>query len=447
MQIFLSHSSRQKPLVREIRKHLPDHLGSWLDEERLLFGDRITGTIESTIREETDYVLLFVDEHAIASSWVQKELDWTLRTEVERDRTILLPVVIDADVTPQLATLKLHDRKYLSLKDFSELSVRALSEGISSELFALVCRDVHRLRHPQRSKTSLDVLADAEALLRAQAAAIQKAVFPHREQNPISREKLREVVATYDPALTGSQDFNAVLDAVVQRNMVPGLSYDGYEAYVIEEHASWKSELQRQKKEKVARKAAIGIKNGVKLFLDAGSTTEEIVRILCRRIETRALTKLTVATTSVNIADMLSDCCVKMGFDDDFSAVRLFIPGGQIRPCTQAIVPLERGQNTRQILELAEHVGGFDMALVGVNGVHADGGFTTHDPSEAGSKAAILAAASTRAIVGDSTKIGLQLECKFAGFEDELTLVVDDDPESEPLQALLERHCAKILLA
>lgn len=78
MQIFLSHSSRQKPLVREIKKHLPAHLESWLDEQKLLFGDSIPQSIESTIQSDTDYVLLFIDDYAVASSWVAKELEWTL---------------------------------------------------------------------------------------------------------------------------------------------------------------------------------------------------------------------------------------------------------------------------------------------------------------------------------------------------------------------------------
>jgi hypothetical protein len=60
MQIFLSHSSRQKPLVREIKNGLPEHLGSWLDEEKLLFGDSIPQSIESVIKSDTDYVLMFI---------------------------------------------------------------------------------------------------------------------------------------------------------------------------------------------------------------------------------------------------------------------------------------------------------------------------------------------------------------------------------------------------
>jgi hypothetical protein len=57
-------------LVREIKNGLPEHLGSWLDEEKLLFGDSIPQSIESVIKSDTDYVLMFIDEHAAASHWV-----------------------------------------------------------------------------------------------------------------------------------------------------------------------------------------------------------------------------------------------------------------------------------------------------------------------------------------------------------------------------------------
>jgi len=444
MQIFLSHGSSQKPLIREIKKHLPQHLNPWLDEEKLLFGDNITASIESTIKSDTDYVLLFIDQHAAISDWVRKELAWTLQAEKRLSRIILLPIVIEDGALERLDSADVGKRKYLRLKDYMEASVRSLAESISSEIFALVCRDIDQIRQP--SKTSVDRLADAEALLKAQAAIIRKAVFPHRKPNPISRDKLLEVVNSYSDELIVDDRFDAVLASILQRNLVPGLSYDGFEVFLVEEHASWKADVERKKKEVIGRKAVSLIRNGMSVLLDAGSTTEEVVRLLCKKIENRAITKITVATTSVNIADMISDCCVKMGFDDDFSAVRLFIPGGQVRPSTQAIVP---AFNTipRHVISLSDAVGGFDLGLVGVNGIEMDAGFTTHDNAEAMNKADILNVSRTRIIVGDTSKIGLALECKFAHFRDDIQFVVNNEPGNERLKELVAAYPSKILLA
>jgi DeoR family transcriptional regulator, fructose operon transcriptional repressor len=198
------------------------------------------------------------------------------------------------------------------------------------------------------------------------------------------------------------------------------------------------------KEEKIGRKAAAFVQNGARLFLDAGSTTDEIVRVLCKKIENRALNKLTVGTTSVSIADKISTCCVKMGFDDDFSAVRLFVPGGQIRPSTQAIVSAFES-NPRHIFCLSEAVGGFDIGIVGVNGVSEEG-FTTHENSEAQNKIDIMNVARERLIVGDSSKVGLTLDRKFADFNDNLRFIVDDDRENARLQSLVASYAQKIIL-
>lgn len=445
MQIFLSHSSKQKPLVREIKRYLPEYLGPWIDEEKLLFGDNISTSIETTIKSDTDYVLLFIDQHAATSNWIAKELEWTLQAEKTHGRTILLPVVIDDNALREIGNIEIQNRKFLRLQDFLESSVRTLADSIASDLFALVCRDMERLRKP-KPKTPSATIADADTLLRAQAALIQKAVFPHRKPNPISLETLREVMNSQSDNPIGAEELEGVLSSVVRRNLIPGLVYDGFALFLFEEHASWKAEMQHHKKEKVGRKAAGFIQNGMKIILDAGSTIEEIVRLLCKKIENRALTKVTIATTSINIADMISDCCVGMGFDDDFSAVRLYVPGGQIRPSTQAIIPAY-GTERGQIQRLADHLGGFDLAIIGVNGIDADAGFTTHDNAEALNKVDIVRASTSRIVVGDSSKIGIVLEYKFADFDEDLKFVVDDDQNSQKLCDVLASRASKIILA
>ena len=446
MRIFLSHSSVQKPLVREVKSHLPHHLTQWIDEEQLLFGDAMSMSIEVAIKSESDYVLLFLDGHAAASAWVRKELRWALEAEQRHHRTIVLPIVLEAGSMERLGNPHLLQRKYLVLKDYQATSVRVLAQAIAADLFALVCRDMHRLEQPQ-AQGALGALADAEELLRQQAHLIQRAVFPHRGRNPIQRDKLLDVINTHTEHKMTDEEFQVILDGIVKRNMIPGLHYDGSEAFVIEEHASWKADVQRQDKERVGRKAITLIPNGCRVFLDAGSTSEEIVRLLCKRIETRAVTKVTVATTSVNIADMISDCCVTMGFDDDFSAVRLYVPGGRIRPSTQAIVPLSAAAAAKQIQDIGEEVGGFDVGIVGVNGIDIEGGFTTREEAEATNKAEIMAVSRDCIIAGDSSKLGLILECKFADFQDNVRLVIDENSDCALLPPLLDAWGSKVLLA
>jgi hypothetical protein len=181
VQIFLSHSSRQKPLVREIIKYFPSHLSAWIDEEKLLFGDSIPKSLESTIKQDTDYVLLFIDRSAAESNWVFKEIDWAMQAEKLLDRTILLPIIVDDDAIEKMVSNVVQDRKHLRLSNFHEGSVKLLAESIVSNLFALVCRDMQQLRNPKPKVTTLvDAISNADEILRTQASIIQKAIFPHR---------------------------------------------------------------------------------------------------------------------------------------------------------------------------------------------------------------------------------------------------------------------------
>lgn len=425
-------------------RNLPSYIGTWIDEQKLLFGDDITVSLEGAIKLDTDYVLVFIDEYAPVSAWVAKELEWALEAEKTHGRIILLPIIIDENAFRKIDNVEIQKRKYLSLKDYSETSIRALSEAITSELFALVCRDMDILRNPKPKATSA-IISDADALIQAKAALIQKAVFPHRQSNPISLQLLRDVVNSQSVDQLSSDEFESILSTVIHHNFIPGLYYDGFELYLVEEHARWKAEVNHDRKERIGRKVSSLINNGAKVFIDAGSTTAEVAYIICKKIENRVITKITLATTSIYIANMISNCCVKMGFDDTFSAVQLFVPGGQVRQGTQAII----GTNTdsHEILRIADHVGGFDIGVIGVNGVDLNRGFTTHENAEVLNKIDIIRSTTTHIMAGDSSKIGIVLKEKIADFSDNLQFVVDNDENNEQLRMLLENHKNKIILA
>jgi len=137
-----------------------------------------------------------------------------------------------------------------------------------------------------------------------------------------------------------------------------------------------------------------------------------------------------------------------MGFDDDFSAVRLYVLGGQVRPATQAVVPFLDGQKS-QLAKLADAIGGFDLGFVGVNGIGIDGEMTTHDGPESENKANIIAVSGRTFFLGDSSKIGIKLECTFSNLSDlsdDVKLVTNSDPSSSTLCDLLASYPNKIHL-
>lgn len=442
MRVFLSHSSKQKPLVKKIRDAFPAHISAWLDEDKLLLGDDISLTLESVIRSDTDYLILFLDDAAARSPWVDKEIRWAILREQNLGRVFVLVVVIDESAITA-APPELASRKYLNLSNYEDVSIQALGQSLVTELFALICRDLQRLHEP-KSKTRTQLLADSETFITSVANIVRQAVFPYRRANPISVETLRGIINSQLSESIESKELSIILDQLVQRRLIPGFEYDGYELFLIEEHAQWKRELNHEMKVKVARKAAALINNGMNVFLDAGSTTEEVTKILCQRIKTQTLTNISIATTSITNAELVSDCCVAKGFDDE-SSVKLFVPGGQVRPGTQAIIPLVI--ENQQLSRVAEHLDGFDICIIGVNGVHASRGFTTQANSEALNKIEILRQSQHRIIVSDSSKLGMVLDYKFADFEDDVVFVVNDDLKNKYVADLMLAYPTKVKLA
>lgn len=146
MKIFFSHVSSDKPLIREICQHFPDHLRSWVDEDELLVGEHIGPSIRDAISEASDFVVLIVSTRTVSSEWVRREVKWALQREKRLGRTFLLPVVVDISAWKDLVPKSEQARKYLHLRDFDRLSVKGLADQLVSSIFANVSRHIEQLR-------------------------------------------------------------------------------------------------------------------------------------------------------------------------------------------------------------------------------------------------------------------------------------------------------------
>ena len=102
------------------------------------------------------------------------------------------------------------------------------------------------------------------------------------------------------------------------------------------------------------------------MFIDAGSTTLELVRAL----EGEAL-QANYVTNGVAHARTLAQ-----------KGCRVFLPGGLLRPQTEAIVGAAAVSSLQQY--------NFTKAFMGANGVALEAGFTTPDPEEATVKATVV---------------------------------------------------------
>jgi len=111
--VFLSHSSTDKPFVRQLAERLTESGARvWLDEAKLQIGDSIIYNISQAIRE-VDFVIVVISKHSICSQWVKKELNLAMTKEINKRSVVVLPALFgDCDVPASIA-----DKLYADFRD------------------------------------------------------------------------------------------------------------------------------------------------------------------------------------------------------------------------------------------------------------------------------------------------------------------------------------------
>lgn len=141
---------------------------------------------------------------------------------------------------------------------------------------------------------------------------------------------------------------------------------------------SGKTKEHPEAKEKIAKRAAELINDDDVIYLDAGSTTLEMVKYLVQR-------NLTVVTNGVQHASVLAD-----------QNVRTILVGGQLKNSTKALVGAQTVSDLQQLR--------FNKAFLGINGIHPKYGYTTPDPNEAAVKQVALQQSEKTYVLADASK-------------------------------------------
>ena len=142
-----------------------------------------------------------------------------------------------------------------------------------------------------------------------------------------------------------------------------------------------KEKLHRQKKLRIADRAASMVKEGQVIILDSGTTTTAIARA-CRDIK-----NLTIITNATNIAAELAD-----------SPVEVILTGGVLRQNSYSLVGPLAEDSLRKLSA--------DLLFLGVDGFDSRYGLTTPNLLEARVNRAMAEAARRTVIVCDSSKFG-----------------------------------------
>ena len=132
MQVFLCHSSQDKPLVRELYKRLSkDGFSVWLDEMSLLPGQDWELGIQKAVRE-SDVVLVCLSNRSVTKEgYVQKELRYVLdiATEKTEGTVFVIPIRLDECEVPR----RIRSWQYLDYfpDDSKDLAYGRLKKSLS----------------------------------------------------------------------------------------------------------------------------------------------------------------------------------------------------------------------------------------------------------------------------------------------------------------------------
>jgi hypothetical protein len=102
--VFLSHSAKDKPVVRDVAERLrKDGVKVWFDEWALKPGDNIPAKIEEGL-EHSRVLVLCMSANAFGSYWAQSESGtFRFRDPLNKERRFLPPRLNDAPIKGSLA--------------------------------------------------------------------------------------------------------------------------------------------------------------------------------------------------------------------------------------------------------------------------------------------------------------------------------------------------------
>jgi hypothetical protein len=123
--VFLSHSSKDKPTIRQLATDLTAAgVTVWLDEQKIHVGDSIPEGIAQGLAE-SDFFLIALSEHSTSSAWVKRELNSALIDAISKRKVKILPVLLSVTEIPVV----IRDMKYA---DFTKSYKQGLNELLTA---------------------------------------------------------------------------------------------------------------------------------------------------------------------------------------------------------------------------------------------------------------------------------------------------------------------------
>jgi len=184
-----------------------------------------------------------------------------------------------------------------------------------------------------------------------------------------------------------------------------------------EQSLTEKSTQNLSEKIQVAQAAAELVKEGDSVYLDAGTTTFQMIPFLMNK-------DLVVVTNGLTLVDTLNEYGIKT-----------YLTGGLYKSKTSAFV----GSQTAQAMRSYR----FDICFLGVNGLHEEYGYTTPDPEESAIKQLASSLSRKTFVLADHSKIHQVSFAKIMDLENAM-LIIDSIPK-ETLDIFRKKTSVKVV--
>jgi DeoR family glycerol-3-phosphate regulon repressor len=167
---------------------------------------------------------------------------------------------------------------------------------------------------------------------------------------------------------------------------------------------SYRKVICQPEKQKIARRLARAIPDRASVFINIGTTTEEVAKALLHHHGLR------VITNNLNVALILSG-------NPDFEVI---VAGGLIRSRDRGII----GESTIDFI----HQFKVDFGIIGISGIDLDGTLLDFDYREVRAARAIIDNSRRVFLAADHTKFGRNAMVRLGGIDEVDTLFTDAPP-------------------
>ena len=115
---FISYSNKDEAFARRLYADLQSNgVRCWFAPEDMKIGDNIHARIDESIHMY-DKLLLVLSEHALASTWVEREVAAALEKEQQQGQRVLFPIRLDGTVMQTTAAWVADIRRRKHIGDF-----------------------------------------------------------------------------------------------------------------------------------------------------------------------------------------------------------------------------------------------------------------------------------------------------------------------------------------